>query len=93
MFLVTDNKLMPVAIIEIGIQLVKSSKSIGAGMATCGLIGAGIGVGVVSGSFPMALSKNPEQTPILFRYAILGFASTEAVGSSALMIAFIILSM
>lgn len=90
MLFVTDNKLMPVAIIEIGIQLVKSSKFIGAGMATCGLIGAGIGVGIVSGSFSMALSKNPEQTPILFRYAILGFASTEAVGSLALMIAFII---
>lgn len=67
------------------------SKMIGAGMATIGLVGAGIGVGVVLGSLILALSRNPQLEKQSFSYTILGFALTEAVGLLALMMSFLIL--
>jgi F-type H+-transporting ATPase subunit c len=69
----------------------EGSKMIGAGLATIGLVGAGVGVGVVFGSLIGSISRNPSLKGELFRYAILGFALTEAVGLLALMMAFIIL--
>jgi len=71
--------------------VLSASKNIGAGMATIGLVGAGIGVGVVFGSLILAVARNPQLTQQLFGYAILGFALTEAVGLLALMMAFLIL--
>lgn len=68
-------------------------KFLGAGLSTIGLVGAGAGVGIVSGSLVLALARNPQQEQRLFRYAILGFALTEAVGLLALMMAFLILYM
>jgi len=68
-----------------------ASKNIGAGLATIGLVGAGVGVGVVFGSLINALARNPQLNQQLFSYAILGFALTEAVGLLALMMAFLIL--
>jgi F-type H+-transporting ATPase subunit c len=38
-------------------------KTIGAGLATIGLAGAGVGVGVVFGSLVFALSRNPNEEP------------------------------
>jgi F-type H+-transporting ATPase subunit c len=67
------------------------SKNVGAGLATIGLVGAGIGVGVVFGSLITGLARNPQLNQQLFSYAILGFALTEAVGLLALMMAFLIL--
>jgi F-type H+-transporting ATPase subunit c len=64
---------------------------IGAGLATIGLVGAGIGVGVVFASLIISSSRNPQLESPLFSYAILGFALTEAVGLLALMMAFLIL--
>jgi F-type H+-transporting ATPase subunit c len=72
-------------------SLHESAKLVGAGLATVGLVGAGVGVGVVFGSFLLALSRNPFMRDELFRFAILGFALTEAVGLLALMMAFLIL--
>lgn len=69
----------------------KSLKSIGAGMACSGLIGAGIGVGVVFSSLISAYAINPKLKNQLFAYAISGFALAEAIGLSALMMACIIL--
>lgn len=63
----------------------EGSKLIGAGLATIGLVGAGMGVGVVFGSLISAYARNPSLKNDLFRYAILGFALTEAVGLLALM--------
>jgi len=74
---------MPVAIIS-------SAKVVGAGLATIGLVGAGVGVGVVFGFLLVAIAHNPNEKDALFRYAILGFALTEAVGLLALMMAFLI---
>ncbi len=68
-------------------------KVLGAGAATIGLVGAGAGVGIVFGSLIQAVARNPQQEQNLFRYAILGFALTEAVGLLALMMAFSILYM
>jgi F-type H+-transporting ATPase subunit c len=67
------------------------AKLIGAGLATIGLVGAGVGVGVVFGSLLVAVSRNPFMQQELFRLAILGFALTEAVGLLALMMAFMIM--
>jgi len=68
-------------------------KMVGAGLATISLVGAGAGVGIVFGSFLIALSRNPYIKDDLFRYAILGFALTEAVGLLGLMMTFLILFM
>lgn len=68
-----------------------ASKNVGAGLATIGLVGAGIGVGIVFGSLITALARNPQLNDQLFSYAILGFALTEAVGLLALMMSFLIL--
>jgi F-type H+-transporting ATPase subunit c len=64
---------------------------IGAGLATIGLAGAGVGIGVVFGSFILAFSRNPSLRKDLFVYTLLGFALTEAIALFALMMAFIIL--
>lgn len=64
---------------------------LGSGMATIGLVGAGVGVGLIFGAFLLAITRNPSLEKTLFSYAILGFALTEAVGLLALMMAFLIL--
>ena len=73
--------------------ILQSSKMIGSGLATIGLVGAGAGVGIVFGSLILAVSRNPSLRNELFRFAILGFALTEAVGLLGLMMAFLILFM
>jgi len=72
---------------------IQAFKMVGTGMATISLVGAGAGVGIVFGSFLLALSRNPQLKDELFKYAILGFALTEAVGLLGLMMAVLILFM
>ena len=72
-------------------SFVEGSKLTGAGLATVGLVGAGMGAGIVFGSLINSVSRNPSLKAELFRFAILGFALTEAVGLLALMMAFLIL--
>lgn len=76
---------------EFSDSILKASKSIGAGIATVGLTGAGVGVGIVFGSLLISFSRNPNLQKNLFSYAMLGFTLTEAVGLLALMMAFLIL--
>lgn len=76
---------------ELEKMLLEAFKLIGAGLATIGLVGAGVGVGIVFGAYIIAIARNPQMEQRLFRYAILGFALTEAVGLLALMMAFLIL--
>ena len=71
--------------------LLTSSKNVGAGIATVGLAGAGIGVGVVFAGLIIAYGRNTSLKNELFGYAILGFALSEATGLFALMMAFLIL--
>jgi len=69
----------------------RRAKIIGTGLATTGLIGAGVGIGVVFGALIIGVSRNPSLRGQLFSYAILGFAFAEATGLFALMMAFLLL--
>lgn len=71
--------------------LIQSAQKIGAGLATFGLTGAGLGIGVIFASLIAAIARNPGLKNDLFRTAILGFALTEAIALFALMFAFLIL--
>lgn len=73
------------------ILITQALKSIGAGAATIGVAGAGVGIGLVFGSFIYAFSRNPDLEKQLFAYTILGFALAEAIALFALMMAFFIL--
>ena len=68
-----------------------SAKIIGTGLATTGLIGAGVGIGIVFGCLILGVSRNPSLKDQLFTYAILGFAFSEATGLFALMMGFLLL--
>jgi len=72
-------------------MLVQAAKCIGAGLATFGLAGAGIGIGNVFASLLTSTSRNPSLKDELFKTAILGFALTEAIALFSLMIAFLLL--
>lgn len=71
--------------------LILVSKNIGGGLATIGLAGAGVGIGLVFGAFLVAYARNTEIKNELFNYTLLGFALTEAIALFALMMAFLIL--
>lgn len=73
------------------ITILPGLKSIGAGAATIGVAGAGIGIGTVFGNFLTAVSRNTSIEGRLFAYTILGFALTEAIALFALMMSFLIL--
>ena len=72
-------------------MLVQAAKLLGAGLATIGLAGAGVGIGTVFGALVLGTARNPSLKDELFRIAILGFALTEAIALFALMLAFFIL--
>jgi F-type H+-transporting ATPase subunit c len=72
-------------------MIVQAAKLIGSGLATIGLAGAGVGIGLVFGSLIEATARNPSLRPQLFAYAILGFALAEATGLFCLMMAFLLL--
>ena len=72
-------------------MLLQAAKFVGAGLATIGLAGAGIGIGTVFGALVLGISRNPSLKDEMFRMAILGFALTEAIALFALMIAFLVL--
>ena len=71
--------------------LLQSAKFLGAGLATIGLAGAGVGIGTVFGALVLGISRNPSLRDKLFKLAILGFALTEAIALFSLMMAFLIL--
>lgn len=60
--------------------MLQGAKIIGSGLATIGLAGAGVGIGLVFGSLITATARNPSLRGQLFSYAILGFALAEATG-------------
>ena len=72
-------------------NMIQAAKIIGTGLATTGLIGAGVGIGVVFGALILGVARNPSLRGQLFSYAILGFAFSEATGLFALMMAFLLL--
>lgn len=70
---------------------VEAAKLIGAGLATIGLAGVGVGIGNVFSSFITAVARNPAARAMVFPYTMLGFALVEAVALYALLIAFLML--
>jgi len=72
-------------------MIVTAAKLIGAGVATVGLAGAGMGIGTVFGAFIIGISRNPSLEQKMFRFCIMGFALTEAMALFVLMMAFLIL--
>lgn len=72
-------------------KMLQAAKIIGTGLATTGLIGAGVGIGIVFGALIIGVARNPTLSGRLFNYAILGFAFSEATGLFALMMAFLLL--
>jgi F-type H+-transporting ATPase subunit c len=72
-------------------KMIQAAKIIGSGLATIGLAGAGVGIGLVFGSLIEGTARNPSLEQSLFRFAILGFALAEATGLFCLMMAFLLL--
>lgn len=71
--------------------MINEFKMIGAGLATIALSGVGVGIGYIFGSLVDSVSRNPSIARVLFNYAILGFALTEAIALFTIMIVFLIL--
>ena len=57
--------------------MLQVAKIIGTGIATVGLAGAGVGIGIVFGALILGVARNPSLKSQLFAYAILGFAFSE----------------
>ena len=64
---------------------------VGAGLATAGMIGAGLGIGVVVNGAVQAMGRNPDASANIQVNMILGIAFAEAVAIYALVIALLIL--
>jgi F-type H+-transporting ATPase subunit c len=78
-----------VDIVEIS-SLESAGRCIGAGLATIGVIGGGVGIGMVFGGLVVAYSRNPNVEGRLVQLTLLGFALAEAMGLLAVMMAFLI---
>jgi F-type H+-transporting ATPase subunit c len=70
---------------------IEAAKMIGAGLACFALIGAGLGIGNIFGSFLAGALRNPSAAPGQFPNLLLGFALAEATGLFGLVVALIIL--
>ena len=71
--------------------MLQSAKIIRTGLATTGLIGVGVGIGVVFGGLILGVARNTALRGKLFSYAIIGFEFAEATGLVALMMDFLLL--
>ena len=69
----------------------EAAKYIGAGLATLGMGGAGIGLGLLFGSYLQAAIRNPAAAGKERIWLFVGFGVTETMGILALVISFIIL--
>jgi F-type H+-transporting ATPase subunit c len=66
-------------------------KLIGAGLATMGMIGAGLGIGVLVNGAVQAMGRNPDAAGNIQVNMVLGIAFAEAVAIYALVVALLIL--
>ncbi len=64
---------------------------IGAGLASLGMLGAAVGVGIIFGNFLSSAMRNPSAAPGQFGNLIFGFAVTEALGIFSFLIAILLL--
>ena len=70
---------------------IEAARLIGAGLATIGVAGAGVGIGTIFGQYVPGGLRNPAAAPKMFGNVLLGFALTEAVALYALVMAFLIM--
>lgn len=68
-----------------------AAKYIGAGLATLGMGGAGVGVGLIFSQFLNGALRNPSASQGQFANLIFGFAVTEALGIFSLLVALLLL--
>ena len=66
-------------------------KAVGAGIAACGMIGSGIGLGLVFGNFFQAVGRQPAAENQLKTYLFIGMALVEAIALFAFVIAAMIM--
>ena len=72
-------------------QLALMGKYIGAGLATIGLGGAGIGVGHIAGNFLAGTLRNPSAAPAQMANFFVGVAFAEALGIFSFLIALLLM--
>ncbi len=73
------------------VDFVGSAKLIGAGLAARGMIGAGVGLGILFGSYLQAAIRNPAAAASQQTMLFLGMALTETMGLFAFVVSLIIL--
>jgi F-type H+-transporting ATPase subunit c len=66
-------------------------KLLGAGLATTGMVGAGLGIGVLVNGADSAMGRNPDAAGNIQTNMILGIAFAEAVAIYSLVVALLIL--
>ena len=69
----------------------EAAKNIGAGLATLGMIGAGIGVGNIFGNFLNGALRNPSAAASQIGNLFVGAALAEALGILAFVLGLLIL--
>lgn len=69
----------------------EAAKLIAAALALLPILGVGIGLGNIFGSYNEAVGRNPSAAELLDKKFFLTFAFTEALAIFALLISFIIL--
>jgi F-type H+-transporting ATPase subunit c len=70
---------------------IEAAKMIGAGLATLGMIGGGIGVGHIWANYFTAIARNPAAKDEIGANIWIGFAVTEAIAIYALVVALLVL--
>lgn len=66
-------------------------KVLGAGIATVGMVGPGVGIGILGAAALNAIGRNPEARGVILTNMILGIAFAEAVAIYALVVAVLII--
>jgi F0F1-type ATP synthase membrane subunit c/vacuolar-type H+-ATPase subunit K len=66
-------------------------KYLGAGIATIGMLGAALGVGLIFSAALNAIARNPAKEGSIKGFAILGMALAEFMGLLAFVVAILIL--
>jgi F-type H+-transporting ATPase subunit c len=69
----------------------EAMKVLGAGIATVGMVGPGIGIGILGAAALNAIGRNPEARGVILTNMILGIAFAEAVAIYALVVAVLII--